>query len=426
MLGRSAGAQVGDKKGDLINDIIVAAYLEDPGTSPSAAGRAYLFSGADGSVLHTLVSPNEQYNGYFGRSVSGAGGDINSDGVPDVLVGAFWENPGGTPDQSGIAYAFSGADGSLLRTLISPQPISSGWFGYSVAGPGTDANGDGVPDLMVGAPQEGEDAGLNAESGRVHLYSGADGSLLQTLVSANLEPDGWFGYAISGTSGDLDGDGVLDMLVGGQRQDAGGDPTDAGQAYIFSGRGLVCNTVNPPANQQHLNLANRVQLFWQPQVLAVGCQVQGRKVPSGPQTIVNVLTPSYNTISVPYAAAGAGTTWTWRVRCACNLSPVEATPYTIYGDTFFVPVARQALVVESSIEIFPNPASDRVSIAISSAENGEKFLQVFDGLGRLMESRNQPIAAGTSRLDLDLKGYADGLYFIQLGEGEAYPFTVSH
>lgn len=66
----------------------------------------------------TLMSPNEEGSGWFGYSVAAAG-DVNHDGSPDVIVGAWFEDPGTSPSDAGRAYVFSGQDGSLLFELIT-------------------------------------------------------------------------------------------------------------------------------------------------------------------------------------------------------------------------------------------------------------------------------------------------------------------
>jgi len=86
-----------------------------------AAGIAA--SGDAQTVLFALDSPNPA-DFWFGYSV--AMGDVDGDGHADTVVGA----PGGPP---GRAYVFSGADGSLIFTLDSPNPEAAVWFGYSVA-----------------------------------------------------------------------------------------------------------------------------------------------------------------------------------------------------------------------------------------------------------------------------------------------------
>jgi hypothetical protein len=131
----------------------------------------------------TLISPHGEDSGFFGWSVSGAG-DVNNDGYDDVIVGAYQENPAPSPANAGRAYIFSGADSSLLYELISPNEALNGSFGYSVARAG-DINGDAYADVIVGAYFED---GAELHSGRVYLFSGADGSLLELTPIMTIPP----------------------------------------------------------------------------------------------------------------------------------------------------------------------------------------------------------------------------------------------
>ena len=218
-------AGAGDVDGDGVPDLIVGAGHEDPGNSPDLAGRAYVFSGQDGSLLLELVSPNEEADGVFGDSVGGAG-DVNRDGFADVIVGAPGEGPG---TRAGRTYVISGKDGSLIWELTSPnEGPGDGSFGDSVAGAG-DTNQDGFVDLIVGAHEEEPD-GSPRDAGRTYVFSGRDGSLLLELKSPNEEEESHFGYSVA-SLGDLNQDGAPDLLIGAPFE---GPPS--GGAYVFSGR----------------------------------------------------------------------------------------------------------------------------------------------------------------------------------------------
>jgi hypothetical protein len=223
-------AGAGDIDQDGFSDVIVGAHREDPGTSPDDSGRAYVFSGQDGSLLFELVSPHEEFWGNFGWSVAGSG-DVDKDGIPDLIVGAWREEP------SGRVFVFSGQDGSLLLDLVSPD-ARGGRFGFSVAGAG-EVNGDGIPDLIVGAHFEAD------LEGRVYVFSGEDGRLLIQLESPNGEERGEFGRFVAGP-GDIDRDGFDDVLVGAP-EEAGNGPEGAGRAYVFSGQSgtLLLELVSP-------------------------------------------------------------------------------------------------------------------------------------------------------------------------------------
>ena len=233
--GRSV-AGVPDADGDGQGDLLVGAPLEDGGASN--AGRAYLFSGATGVVLRTLVSPNPEANGVFGLTVAGVP-DLDGDGRGDLFVGAQGED-GGMSD-AGRAYVFSGATGELLRTLVSPNPEANGFFGFDVAGV-PDLDGDGQGDFLVAA--DGEDGGMQ-DAGRAYVFSGATGALLRTLESPNPEGGGQFGSSVAGVP-DADGDGRGDLLVGALFEPIG--QLDAGRAYLFSGAtGELLRTLESPS-----------------------------------------------------------------------------------------------------------------------------------------------------------------------------------
>jgi len=111
----------------------------------------------------------------FGSSVSGVG-DVNGDGVADLIVGAPFSDNNGLG--SGSARVFSGADGSILYNFFGDS--SGDEFGTSVSGAG-DVNGDGFADLIVGAPFGDGNNGF--DTGGVRVFSGADGSILYNCGS---------------------------------------------------------------------------------------------------------------------------------------------------------------------------------------------------------------------------------------------------
>jgi hypothetical protein len=221
---------IGDVDGDGYADLIVGAYAESPGLSPDSAGRAYVFSGHTGDTLYTLVSPSEEEGGCFGFAVSGAG-DVDGDGRPDVIVGAYRENPNVVPADGGRAYVFSGPTGVLLSTLVSPNEQVLGYFGFSVSGAG-DLDGDGYSDLVVGAYKEV----FSLAAGRAYTFSGLTGAVLDTLAPPEEPPLGEFGFSVSG-AGDVDDDGYADVVVGAPLEGPATTPPNRGKAYVFSGNG---------------------------------------------------------------------------------------------------------------------------------------------------------------------------------------------
>jgi len=230
----------GDINNDDRADVIVGAPSESPGVSPIGAGRAYVFSGASGSVIYALQSPNEEAYGGFGESVSGAG-DVNNDEYNDLIVGASQEEPGSVLENWGRAYIFSGSTGGLLRTLESPNPFDEGRFGGCVSDAG-DLNNDGYAEVVVGAPGE-------ANHGRAYIFNGQTGSVMYTLDTPNPELDGMFGCSVS-CAGDVNNDDHPDVIVGAHNEDPDASPTDAGRAYVFSGaNGSLLYSLQSPNEQ---------------------------------------------------------------------------------------------------------------------------------------------------------------------------------
>ena len=207
----------GDVNGDGIPDLIVGADQSVFGTV--SAGYARVFSGGDGSVLYTFDGDSKQ--DLFGWSVSGAG-DVNGDGFDDVIVGAPGDDNNGIG--SGSARVFSGLDGSVLYTFNGNTADDR--FGTSVSGAG-DVNGDGFDDLIVGA--YGDDNN-GSGSGSARVFSGVDGSILYTFDGDSIQDS--LGLSVSG-AGDVNGDGFDDVIVGAYGDDNNG--SQSGSARVFSG-----------------------------------------------------------------------------------------------------------------------------------------------------------------------------------------------
>jgi hypothetical protein len=225
----------GDVNNDGYDDLIVGAFLNDAGGYD--AGRAYVYSGHTGVICFVGEAAGDE----FGNSVSGAG-DVDNDGYDDLIVGAFWNDAGGS--DAGRAYVYSGQTSGLLWTFTGEA--ASDYFGYSVSGAG-DVNNDGYDDLIVGAGRN--DVG-GEEAGRAYVYSGQTGGVLWTFTGESAGDH--FGQSVSG-AGDVNNDGYDDLIVGAYLNDAGG--SDAGRAYVYSGQnsGLLWTLIGEEAGEHFGN-----------------------------------------------------------------------------------------------------------------------------------------------------------------------------
>jgi len=218
----SSIAVVGDIDGDARADFAISA----PGATdaaPLGPGSVFVYSGATGQVLFRIDGPASSE--VFGGSIA-AIGDVDGDGKADVLVGAVSTGCDNTFPLNGSAYVVSGATSAIIRHITAADPCSG--FGFSVAGAG-DVDGDGVPDILVGAPNSFFSGSANA--GAVLLYSGATGTLVR-------RSDGLFssflGTSVAG-GGDVDGDGIRDILAGAPQDIFVGGPLFSGSAFLYSG-----------------------------------------------------------------------------------------------------------------------------------------------------------------------------------------------
>ena len=200
-------------------------------------------------TVDLLTQANVTLNGvaagdYSGRSVASAG-DVNGDGLADVIVGAPYADPSSL-SSAGSSYVIYGTASPSDVDLTS---LGSSGFridgaaandssGYSVASAG-DVNGDGLADVIVGAPYAAPFSRSSAGSSYV-IYGTASPSDvdLASLGSSGFRIDGaaandYSGYSVA-SAGDVNGDGLADVIVGAQ----GADPSShsyAGSSYVIYG-----------------------------------------------------------------------------------------------------------------------------------------------------------------------------------------------
>lgn len=157
-------------------------------------------------------------DGGFASALGGVS-DVDGDGLGDLLVGSPLEST--LLLVAGAVRVYSGADGALLH-LVRGNAAGE-FFGSAVCGLG-DVDGDGAGDFAAGW---GSSAPLG---GSARIYSGATGALLNEVPLTDPQQ----GFRDLAAAGDVDADGVIDIIVPG-RELPQGPTVEAGRAWIYSG-----------------------------------------------------------------------------------------------------------------------------------------------------------------------------------------------
>jgi hypothetical protein len=200
----------------------------------------------------SLADADSSFLGEAEENSSGAAiansGDINGDGLDDVVIGANTNSEGG--EHAGQVYIFFGSSaGWSMDTGLAEADASlvgeTDWdyVGAAIAGVG-DVNGDNIDDLLIGAPfddQPGGDPAVCCDgAGVTYLVLGKASGWAMDIPISQADASFWgevrwdySGEWVSG-AGDVDADGLDDFLIVAPANDEAG--TDSGQAYLFLGR----------------------------------------------------------------------------------------------------------------------------------------------------------------------------------------------
>jgi hypothetical protein len=260
-------SSAGDMNKDGYADLLIGAACASP-QGRSYAGATYLVYSRSTGFPATVTLTNSWLNGTNGITLVGAAanafsgcsvrsaGDVNGDGYPDLLIGAYQASPAGrsSAGETYLVYGrstgfpatvtltnswFNGTNGSLFAGVTLGD-----WSGYSVNSAG-DVNGDGYPDLLIGA-YRASPAG-QSQAGETYLVYGRSNGFPATVTLTNSWLNGTNGitfagaasYDYSGTSvnsaGDVNRDGYADLLIGANGADPQGRYS-AGATYLVFGR----------------------------------------------------------------------------------------------------------------------------------------------------------------------------------------------
>ena len=390
---------VGDVTGDGVPDIAVGASLDgDGGTySEPTSGRLYVIDGLTGHVRYALYSPDPTPYAYF-AATSTALGDVDGDGTPDIAVGAMNENGG-----RGRVYVFEGRKGLLLYSIDGPtdNSLAGTRFGEKVTGVG-DVDGDGVTDLAVGAEYGARGFG------EVSVYSGRTGDLHFTTVSPSSEMYSGFGYSIDGV-GDTNGDGIPDLVVGAFR---------VARAYVLSGLdGALLATLRPPEGVPRGSFGYDVARWRDVDGDGTDDLLVGAPRVSSDQGVVYVV--SGRTGSVLEAMNGPDGSALWFGESVT--ASVTGGGWVSVGNGGGWAVDRAYLYkygedpgVSLSLDApYPNPTRGPLTVTLAGTGPQEYEVQVVDALGRIVGTLPVVLSeSGRTSIPLDLSELAFGVYHV--------------
>lgn len=256
-------AGIGDFNGDGFGDVVVGAFRHDAGGNGDAGAAYVVFGSADGIPAALSLGALDGSNGFRfnGRSSTdtageyvAAIGDLDDDGFDDLAIAATRADPLGLSGAGEVYVLFGGSD--PFPAEFGPDDLdgSNGFvvlgddsfheLGASIAG-GADVSGDGIDDLVIGAP--GFDDFGESSRGAAFVVFGSDQPFPATIASGTL--DGSNGFRIEGPADgalagrsvalldDFDGDGTADIAIGASDNDnAAATLTNTGSVYVVFGR----------------------------------------------------------------------------------------------------------------------------------------------------------------------------------------------
>ncbi len=234
-----------DLNGDGIADLVAGSSFADPYGMTDAGSVTIYLSEDNVSMNETIVVNGTHPGDLFGWAVANAG-DLDGDGFADLAVGAPLADPNGHADAGNVTIVyggpgFSGSAGAWINSTNDGEEL-----GYSLAA-GGDINRDGMSDLIVGAPFANAN-GLPS-SGRAYVFYG--GSPLNGVAGKTFSGEAAgdnFGWSVAGNVS-VDGDTSTDMVVGAPTHKVGGIAT--GAAYVI--RNVI--RANPSINVVNGKLA---------------------------------------------------------------------------------------------------------------------------------------------------------------------------
>lgn len=414
--GDYAGTSVsgaGDVNGDGIDDLIIGATGAN-----NEAGESYIIFGSASSFADTLgLQTLNGSNGfaiqgiheddYSGASVSNAG-DINGDGIDDILIGATYAYAGNTyvgesyivfgrDTGFGANFALSSLDGSngFIIQGIGEYGIGYGIRSVSALG---DVNGDGFDDIHIGNPAA--EINGNGYTGKSYVIFGKNTGFGPTLDVSSLNGTNGFSmqgtneddiFGIVGNGGDVNGDGINDIIIGAPGISPDGN-MEAGQSYVIFGQSTGFSANLDP------NMLDGNNGF----------------------ILKGIATESYSGIAVDIAGDVNGDGIDDLIVGAFGASPegreYAGESYVVFGRNTLGSIFGQAPTLP--LTIAPNPTRDLIHISSDLfLQNPVVSIKLYDQIGRLYQVPQARQSDGNYQIDL--QGLSSGIYLVHvIADGE--------
>ena len=380
----SSVSDAGDVNADGFGDILIGAF----GAAPhgSYTGQSYVVYG--GSSLPSTVELSS-LNGTTGFRLNGissfdnaavvsGAGDVNGDGVDDILIGAFFADPNGL--NSGQSYVVYGGTNLPSTFELSSLNGTTGFringisFADYSGGPVSDAgdvNGDGLNDILIGAWHASPHGGASGQSYVVYGATGVPSTVELSALNGTtgfrvngISADDRSGWSVSG-AGDVNADGFSDILIGAWRADPNG--SDSGQSYIVYGNGDVPSSPTPPATSTPTHTPTATSSSTATRTSTV--TATGTPTSTRTATPSSTATPSNTSSATPTNSPTASST-----------STATATPTNLPTNTPTPTPSRTATPT-----VTPTPTHPRgdcnADNAVNAADVSGIVLEIFDGDG---------------------------------------------
>jgi hypothetical protein len=255
----------GDFNGDGFDELAIGAPAETVGGHPSAGLVVVIGSSAAGLNLNARTFLHQDLPGTRNQAENGdsfgfalATGNFDNDAFDDLAIGVPYEDVSGVVNAGGVQVFYGSTTGLRFDVFFSQAGFAGGedlrgvpeaydHFGYALAA--GDFDGNGTDDLAVGVP--GEDVGSTVDAGAVNILYGTtflglgltwgNNQLIEQeafnptggRLPSDSEAGDQFGRALA--TGDLDGDGFAELIVGAPGEDLGGSVNEAGTAFVVRG-----------------------------------------------------------------------------------------------------------------------------------------------------------------------------------------------